>query len=326
MKRILDIVLSLLGIVLASPIMLIIAILLRIDSPGKTIFSQDRLGKGGKVFKIHKFRKFPQDWGTKGAGVTTQNDVRMTSFGAFLERTKLDELPQLWNILNGEMSFVGPRPESLRYQHLFEGKYKQLLDFTPGVFGPNQVEFRNESAMYPMDKDPEEFYQTFLFPTKAENDINYFSQATLLKDFHWMFKCLLTILYGAVNWGKETKRYGLILFLDFLLFQLAWFLSYVFRFEGLNFSEPSKEVYITGVWLIPLIIFPLMFIGGVYRHPFRYFSVSDAIRLFTVTLGSWAVAFFIQFGFFQRNLSVGIAILCLFLLIGFMGMPRIYFL
>ena len=85
MKRGLDLFLSIIGSVFAAPIMLLIAILLRLDSPGDTFFSQKRLGKGGKIFKIYKFRKFPQNWGTKGAGVTTQNDVRMTTFGAFLE-------------------------------------------------------------------------------------------------------------------------------------------------------------------------------------------------------------------------------------------------
>ena len=152
-KRLLDIALSVTGLLIAAPVMLVIAIFIRIDSPGKVIFSQKRLGKNKNYFFIHKFRKFPDDWGTKGSGVTTQGDVRMTSVGAFLERTKLDELPQLWNILKGEMSFVGPRPESTRYEALFTDGYEKLLDFTPGIFGPNQVAFRNESEMYPADED-----------------------------------------------------------------------------------------------------------------------------------------------------------------------------
>ena len=86
--------------------MAIIALLIRIDSPGHVIFSQQRLGLGGHKFDMHKFRKFPFDWGAKGSGVTTQGDIRMTSVGAFLERTKLDELPQLCNVLLGNMSLV----------------------------------------------------------------------------------------------------------------------------------------------------------------------------------------------------------------------------
>jgi len=131
-------------------------------------------------------------------------------------------LPQLWNILKGEMSFVGPRPESLRYEDLFEGEFKQLLDYTPGIFGPNQVEFRNESAMYPADEDPEEFYKRELFPQKAKNDLAYFKEATIFSDIKWMFKSTLGTLLGAFNWQRIKRRYGLILGFDFILFQIAW--------------------------------------------------------------------------------------------------------
>ncbi|OAD21195.1 bacterial sugar transferase, partial [Candidatus Thiomargarita nelsonii] len=118
-KRIIDLVFSLLGLLLAAPLMLLIALFIRMDSPGSVFFSQKRLGLKGRHFMVHKFRKFPSDWGSAGPGVTVAGDARMTKVGKFLERTKLDELPQLWNILLGEMSFVGPRPESLRYADLF---------------------------------------------------------------------------------------------------------------------------------------------------------------------------------------------------------------
>jgi len=324
MKRLLDIVLSFIGLLVASPIMVLISVLLRLDSSGDTFFSQKRLGKGGKIFKIHKFRKFPQDWGTKGSGVTTQNDVRMTTFGAFLERTKLDELPQLWNILKGEMSFVGPRPESLRYEALFEGEFKHLLDYTPGIFGPNQVAFRNESAMYPADEDPEEFYKRELFPQKARNDLAYFANATIFSDISWMFKSTVGVLLGVFDWKRVVNRYGFIVLMDLVLFQIAWFLAHVFRFEGFNLSPANMDVYTTGCWLIPLVVLPLMMMGGVYRHPFRYFSVKDVKRLFVVSSTAWVIATFVQFGFFQRNLSVGIAMLSGVLFLSLLIMPRLF--
>lgn len=324
MKRILDIVLAVLGLIIAAPVMLVIMVLIRIDSPGKVIFSQKRLGKNGQYFLIHKFRKFPEDWGNKGSGVTTQGDVRMTSFGAFLERTKLDELPQLWNILIGEMSFVGPRPESARYEDLFVGEYKALLGYTPGIFGPNQVAFRNESEMYPDDQDPDVFYRAELFPQKAKIDIDYFSQATMASDIAWMFKSTIGTIYGIFNWQRIFRRYSAIVALDFLLFELAWFVAHIFRFAGFDLSPDNYQVYITGVWLIPLIIFPAMLLGGCYRHPIRYFGVGDVIRLGFVSSAAWLTAAFVQFGFFQRNLSIGISLMALFLFIALMVLPRLW--
>jgi len=324
MKRVLDIIMAVIGLLIGGPVMLVIAILLRIDSPGDTFFSQKRLGKNRKIFKIYKFRKFPQNWGAQGSGVTTQNDVRMTAFGAFLERTKLDELPQLWNILKGEMSFVGPRPESIRYQDLFTGKFDKLLDFTPGIFGPNQVAFRNESEMYPTDQDPDEFYRNELFPQKAENDISYFSNATLLSDIKWIFVSVFGVVAGIFDWQRVYRRYSAIVALDFVLFELAWFVAHLFRFSGFDLSEANYQVYITGCWLIPVIIFPLMLFGGCYRHPIRYFGLSDVVRIIIVGGASWVVAVFIQFGFFQRNLSVGIALLGLFLFFAFIIFPRLW--
>lgn len=324
MKRVLDIILSVIGLIIAFPVMLVIAVLLRVDSPGDTFFSQKRLGKNGKIFKIHKFRKFPQNWGTKGSGVTTQNDVRMTSFGAFLERTKLDELPQLWNILKGEMSFVGPRPESLKYESLFQNEFKKILEYTPGIFGPNQVAFRNESEMYPLDEDPDEFYRRELFPKKARIDMDYFSSATLASDFKWMFVSTIGTVAGILDWQRAFRRYTGILLLDFLLFELAWFIAHLFRFAGFSLSDDNFSAYITGCWLMPLIVMPLMLIGGCYRHPIRYFGLSDVVRLVVVSGSSWLGAVFIQFAFIQRNFSLGIAILSLILFLVLLILPRVW--
>ena len=120
-------------------------------------------------------------------------------------------------------------------------------------------------------------------------------------------------------------RYSVVLFLDVILFQAAWFLSHVFRFEGVNFSKSNQDAYLTGCWLIPAVIFPLMLLGGVYRHPFKYFSIKDLLRLFIVTTSSWVLAIFIQFGFFQRSLSIGIAILSLFIFVGALILPRLFY-
>jgi len=145
-KRVFDIVFALCWLLLLSPLLLLISILVRLDSRGPAFFLQPRLGRAGQVFNIYKFRKFPHQLAGQGPAVTVANDIRMTRLGRFLESSKLDELPQLFNILKGDMSFVGPRPETLNFAHLFTGKFEQVLAYVPGLFGPNQLRYRHETS------------------------------------------------------------------------------------------------------------------------------------------------------------------------------------
>ena len=322
-KRVMDLILAVVAVILLFPFMLLIGLLVYVDSPGNVIFSQQRLGKNGKPFLMHKFRKFPVDWGTKGPGVTTRGDVRMTRVGRVIERTKLDELPQLWNILKGEMSFVGPRPESMRYADLFVGEYKKVLEFIPGIFGPNQVAYRNESAMYPTDADPDEFYRKDLFPNKADSDINYFSQSSCSKDFAWIVKGTWGTLVGVVDWNRLIGLHLPIFLVDFVMIELAWLFAQWFRF-GVVLGEKNYSVYLTGCWLLPLILLPIMIIGGCYRHPVRYFSLTDLIRLILVVTFAWIFAILIEIGFFHRDMSIALALLGLFLLLAFLTLPRVW--
>lgn len=323
-KRSFDFSLALLGLMLAWPVMGLIALLVYLDAPGPVIFSQSRLGRGGVPFRMHKFRKFPPDWGTKGAGVTTQGDVRMTGIGAILERTKLDELPQLWNIIRGEMSFVGPRPESLRYADLFTGPYQAVLTVLPGIFGPNQVAYRNESALYPTEGDPEIFYRTVLFPQKAQADMDYFiNKSSCLKDIYWLFYGVWISVVGVVHWQRFAGMHGRILLMDLLALELAWLAAFVLRLGG-NFSTLYHgDVYWLGTILLPLITLPLMMVGGGYRHPVRMFAMIDVFRLTQlVTLGFLLVAW-LELGFFYRNMAISVGIIAWLLALPAMIIPRV---
>ncbi len=322
-KRLLDLLLSLLGLALVWPLMLFISLVIYLDSPGPVFFSQERLGRYGKRFLMHKFRKFPSDWGTKGAGVTTNGDVRMTRVGRILERTKLDELPQLWNILLGQMSFVGPRPESTRYADLFKDDYKRVLDFPPGIFGPNQVAFRNESTLYPGAGCPEEFYRTELFSQKAENDLKYFKQATCWGDIKWIVHGLWASVAGVVSWRRIFGLHAPIVLTDLIAIQLALVCAYNLRF-GFHVPAEHTEYYFTGIWLMPLIVLPLMVLGGVYRHPVRHFSIGDVFRLGTVVMIAWMFASIIEMGFYYRQMSIAIGLLGIILVLPLMIAPRIW--
>ena len=181
-RRILDVAFAACALAFFSLLMALVALAVYLESGGPVLFSQTRLGRSGQPFRLHKFRKFPRDAGRGGPAVTVRGDARMTAVGRILERTKLDELPQLWNILAGEMSVVGPRPESLAFAGCFARGYGGVLDFKPGIFGPCQVMFRNEGCLYQDGCEPEEYYRRVLFPLKAHADLAYFSARSLRSD------------------------------------------------------------------------------------------------------------------------------------------------
>lgn len=305
-KRAMDVLLSALGLLFAAPLFALVALAIKLDSPGSAIFSQRRLGKKGKPFWLHKFRKFPDSWGSAGPGVTVAGDARMTRIGRFLERTKLDELPQLWNILRGEMSLVGPRPESMRYADLFQGQLAEVLDYVPGIFGPNQIEFRNESEMYPSDQDPEVFYRTVLFPKKARADIAYFRTATVFTDLAWILRGLWVSLVGAINWPRAIGLHGPILVYDLFAVEAAWLCANLVRFEGLP-RGTDWPVFVTGLWLLPAVLLSLMILAGVYRHPIRHFALTDALRLVVASMIGWALAYLVLVGLLHRHASFFLA-------------------
>jgi lipopolysaccharide/colanic/teichoic acid biosynthesis glycosyltransferase len=149
------------------------------------LFSQLRVGQRRQHFRMYKFRKFHKGETARGCQLTMEDDPRLTAVGRVLARTKLDELPQLWNVLAGDMSIVGPRPESLDFESCFAGAFRSLLEHRPGIFGPSQVIFRNERSLYREHTDPERFYRDVLFPLKAQIDLSYFGNRTLFRDIAW---------------------------------------------------------------------------------------------------------------------------------------------
>lgn len=192
-RRILDIALAIVGLVVLSPIILLICIAIFLEGGRPVIFSQVRFGYGGRRFVMYKFRKFHRDCGTNVLPLTMENDRRMTRLGGILQATKLDELPQLWNILIGDMSFVGPRPETTEFADCFTPEFGALLDHKPGIFGPSQVLFRNESSLFSDQVDPQQFYREFLFPEKARIDLAYYTRRNILSDVLWIARGALAV-------------------------------------------------------------------------------------------------------------------------------------
>lgn len=180
-KRAFDLLLSALGLLLLAPVLLLIALWVKLDSPGPVFFRQERVGRFGRPFFIHKFRTMRVD--NAGLQITVGVDPRITRAGHFLRAAKLDELPQLWDVLRGAMSLVGPRPEVPRYVALYPPKLREIvLSVRPGITDPASLSFRNESELLAAAADPEREYVEVVMPTKLRLAAAYVRRATLRTD------------------------------------------------------------------------------------------------------------------------------------------------
>ena len=180
-------------LILMMPLAIVVAIAIVIDSGSPVFFAQERLGLHGRRFWILKFRKFSSKVGLNTRPVTLANDSRFTRVGKFLEKTKLDELPQLWNVVRGDMAIVGPRPEVSDFEACFAGRFHRVLDYRPGIFGPSQMAFLAEGTFYPPDQDPQDFYREVLFPAKAALDLAYYPSRTVFTDIKWALRGVLAV-------------------------------------------------------------------------------------------------------------------------------------
>ena len=175
MKRLLDVVAAGAGLIVTSPILAASAIAVKLDSPGPAIYKGKRVGKDGREFRILKMRTMRVD--PSGPGVTAGDDPRITRVGRFLRRTKIDELPQLWNVLRGDMSLVGPRPEDPKYVARYTAEQRGVLSVRPGITGPTALAFIDEEELL-RGSDPETTYVERVMPRKLAVDLDYVRSRT----------------------------------------------------------------------------------------------------------------------------------------------------
>lgn len=193
LKRALDLTAAGLGLVICSPLLLAVATAIRLDGPGPVLFRQVRVGRGGAEFRILKFRTMRPD--NAGAQVTSANDARITRVGAWLRRTKLDELPQLFNVLRGEMSLVGPRPEVPTYVAAWPPAARELiLSVRPGITDPASVEFRHEQEELAAAVDPDDHYRRVILPRKVELYVEYVRTQSLMRDLKVLLSTIAAIV------------------------------------------------------------------------------------------------------------------------------------
>jgi len=192
-KRCVDLAFSCIGLLLLSPLFAIIAVLIKLDSKGPVFFRQERVGQGKRIFRIYKFRTMIADAPLRGGQLTAPGDARITRVGRWLRGIKLDELPQFINVLKGEMTIVGPRPEVRRYVDLFSRDYDEILRLPPGITDLASLKYRDESAVLALAADPEHEYITRILPDKIALGKEYARRSSLALDLSLIFRTLLNI-------------------------------------------------------------------------------------------------------------------------------------
>jgi lipopolysaccharide/colanic/teichoic acid biosynthesis glycosyltransferase len=194
-KRLFDLLLAAAGLLLLSPLLLAIALAVRLDTPGPALFRQQRVGRGGRLFLIHKFRTMVADAPTRGPGLTIGDDARITRVGRFLRAKRLDELPQLIDVLRGDMSLVGPRPELPRYvAHYPAALRERVLAVRPGITDPSSLAHLDEAERLAAAADPEREYVEAILPAKLAAAADYADHASLATDLGVIWRTLRALI------------------------------------------------------------------------------------------------------------------------------------
>lgn len=200
MKFVFDKIFSLLGLIVLSPILAVVAVLIRVKMPnGPIIFRQKRVGQNGELFTIYKFRTMETEH--SGSSISVAGEARITPLGARLRRYKIDELPELWNVLKGDMSFVGPRPDVPGYADKLEGEAKSILKLKPGITGPASLKYRYEEELLATVENPQQYNDEVIFPDKTRLNLYYLNNYSFMKDMQMIF---CTILGKKMRYAGEV--------------------------------------------------------------------------------------------------------------------------
>jgi lipopolysaccharide/colanic/teichoic acid biosynthesis glycosyltransferase len=205
LKRGFDLLVATVALLLLAPLLLVVALAVKLDSPGPVFFRQARVGRGGRTFRIHKFRTMTHDPGDRGPQLTVGADARITRVGAFLRHSKWDELAQLIDVLRGDMSLVGPRPEVPRYVALYPADLReQVLSVRPGITDDCSLAFRDEGALLARAADPERCYVEEILPIKLRLQAQYVARAGLATDLRILARTA-AVLLGRVGRGSASR-------------------------------------------------------------------------------------------------------------------------
>ena len=286
-KRLFDIAASLACLAISSPLLLLCALLVRLTSRGPVLFRQIRVGYHGRHFILIKFRTMVQGAEELGSSVVVNRDPRLTRVGAFLRRTKLDELPQFFNVLLGQMSFVGPRPRVPSEIDLDDPRERTLLRVPPGMTSYASIHHRREAEYCARQANPQAVYRTDLIPQKRSLDCEYVRNLTFRLDLKLLLMTLVLVCApersrarGLGKVGQEAQSYsrGAQMLFDLAVYAGAAMLAYTFRYEGgfLDFYRRQMWLYIAFVPPLRVLVNRCL---GIYDMMWRYVTLEDASLL-----------------------------------------------
>ena len=194
MKRVFDFLVSLVGLFLLIPLLVSLSLLIKFTSKGTIFFIQERVGENGVFFKMIKFRSMHMIQDTDST-ISVKGDMRVTKVGSFLRRYKLDELPELWNVLVGDMSLVGPRPDVPGYADFLRGEDRNILKLKPGITGPASLKYANEEEILARQENPKEYNDVIIYPDKVRINLDYYYQSNLWIDIKIIFATIFRTSY-----------------------------------------------------------------------------------------------------------------------------------
>ncbi len=320
LKRTVDLLIATVGLIVLLPLLLVVALLIKIDSSGSVFFRQVRVGLNGELFRIFKFRTMIVGAYKMGSRLTVKRDPRVTRVGQILRWFKIDELPQLINVVLGDMSLIGPRPEDPHFVAHYTADQRRVLTVRPGMVGPSQILGRDELESYPEGlKDTEAYYVQHILPEKLQRDLEYVATSSFTGDMVLLARGLWATVRGAVKtkflW-RRRHRIGLFA-IDALLVVASGYLAFMMRYD---FTWPADRRF-----LIPLLIVlgvratALMYYGA-YQGVFAYFGLWDLVALFKAVSVSAVISagltFFVGLQSFPRSVFVIDWAVILFMLAG----------
>ena len=194
MKRAFDILTASFGLLLLVPVFILLSIVIKLNSEGTVFFIQERVGKDGVLFNMIKFRSMKMIQQSKST-ISVKGDMRVTKVGSFLRRYKLDELPELWNVLVGDMSLVGPRPDVPGYADFLRGEDRNILKLKPGITGPASLKYANEEEILARQVNPKEYNDKIIYPDKVRINLDYYYQSNLWIDIKIIFATIFRTSY-----------------------------------------------------------------------------------------------------------------------------------
>jgi len=307
-KHMVDFTLALIGVICVLPVLIVVAIAIKLDSPGTVFFRQSRVGRDGKPFAIYKFRTMVQGAYRMGSRLTVKRDPRITRLGKLLRWSKIDELPQLFNVLRGEMSLIGPRPEDPHFVRLYTPAQLRVLALRPGIVGPSQIQGRDEVDEYPDGiRDTEQYYVEHILPAKLARDLEYVRTTTFWADMVLLVRGVWATVRGAIRakylWRR--RRALALMGADVVLSVLSYSLGMLIRFD---WQWPDFNFTMQTMILVVLIRPVVLVYFGAYQGISSYFGIWDAVALFkAVSVGSVAIAgvtYFVGAGQHPRSVFV----------------------